>query len=457
MNEKLRNHVNILFVAAPKTAKAEEIKEELFTNLDDKYNDLLAQGYDSTAAFHIALSGIGNLEELFEACGGAEQPAAKPAISSAGSAVPTAPLILITPKASWTPLFLMLAVGMLPAAFVVAQFGQFVIGLHVSGFIALLFLVASGILFICAIASWLSKGSRLAEEYYQQHIFSQGEQHGFTREFVQREIQALVRQNKLLGTALVVMITFLSFFLIVVGVVATAPTEIKERWQKVGMCFGNRIIPTGQIITQEREIDNFTVLKVSGAITVDFKQSDKNLVVIETHEDIMPLISTIVQNSSLTIHQNANRFRNVKKLRVTVYGQNVPQSFSATGASRLSCEEPLPTTRRVVLRGDGASKLHFTRIDSPDLDIVLKGASKMDIAGKSESVHIQANGASKLWASDLETERCDAEVTGASNVEFGKIGKELSVRASGASKFSYSGTPMIKKQDISGASKVNAR
>ena len=75
MNEKLRNHVNILWAAAPKNAKADEIKEELLRNLDDKYHDLLANGYDQTAAFHIALSGIGDLDELFRECGGAEQPA----------------------------------------------------------------------------------------------------------------------------------------------------------------------------------------------------------------------------------------------------------------------------------------------------------------------------------------------------------------------------------------------
>jgi len=73
MNEKLRNYVNILFAAAPKTAKAEEVKEELLMNLNDKYNDLLANGYDSTAAFHIALSGIGDIDELFKECGGTER------------------------------------------------------------------------------------------------------------------------------------------------------------------------------------------------------------------------------------------------------------------------------------------------------------------------------------------------------------------------------------------------
>jgi len=84
MNEKLRNHVNILWAAAPKNAKADEIKEELLRNLDDKYNDLLANGYDQTAAFHVALSGIGDLDELFRECGKPGQPGGQ-------SAAPTAP------------------------------------------------------------------------------------------------------------------------------------------------------------------------------------------------------------------------------------------------------------------------------------------------------------------------------------------------------------------------------
>ena len=37
-------------------------------NLNDKYEDLLKSGYDSTAAFHIAISGIGDIDELFQAC-----------------------------------------------------------------------------------------------------------------------------------------------------------------------------------------------------------------------------------------------------------------------------------------------------------------------------------------------------------------------------------------------------
>jgi hypothetical protein len=93
MNENLRNHVNILFAAAPKNQKADEIKEELLTNLNDKYNDLLANGYDSTAAFHVALSGIGDIDELLKECGGPVQP--PPGVPKIGS-IPIGSLLLET-------------------------------------------------------------------------------------------------------------------------------------------------------------------------------------------------------------------------------------------------------------------------------------------------------------------------------------------------------------------------
>lgn len=68
MNEKLSHYVHLLFRAVPNSVKAEEMKEELLANLNEKYEDLVRSGYDSTTAFHIALSGIGDPEELLREC-----------------------------------------------------------------------------------------------------------------------------------------------------------------------------------------------------------------------------------------------------------------------------------------------------------------------------------------------------------------------------------------------------
>ncbi len=64
MIEKLRDHVEGLFADAPKTRKANELKEELLANLIDKYNDLLSQGSTESDAFVKVKASIGDIDEL---------------------------------------------------------------------------------------------------------------------------------------------------------------------------------------------------------------------------------------------------------------------------------------------------------------------------------------------------------------------------------------------------------
>jgi hypothetical protein len=206
-------------------------------------------------------------------------------------------------------------------------------------------------------------------------------------------------------------------------------------------------VPTGPIVVQEREISgDFTLIDIQSAIPVEFKLSDKNRVVVETHEDVMPFISTNVCNGSLVIHHFAHQFRNIKTLRVTVHCQTFPQSFFVSGASHLTCTEPIQT-ESVSFDCSGAGKIYFKNLDSKKAaNFRITGASVVDIAGKSESVFLHASGASKLLASDFDTERCEVIISGASQAELGTISEEISINSSGASHLDYRGSPAVRKK-----------
>ena len=64
MNEKLRVTVERLFADAPKSRRAMELKEELLGNLNEKYNDLVAQGMPEEEALKHVVNGIGDVDEL---------------------------------------------------------------------------------------------------------------------------------------------------------------------------------------------------------------------------------------------------------------------------------------------------------------------------------------------------------------------------------------------------------
>ncbi len=61
MREQLIQYVNLLFAGA---ADSEEIKQEILQNTLDRYDDLLGQGKKPEAAYRLAISGIGDINEI---------------------------------------------------------------------------------------------------------------------------------------------------------------------------------------------------------------------------------------------------------------------------------------------------------------------------------------------------------------------------------------------------------
>lgn len=64
MREQLIQYVNLLFAGAPDT---EEIKMEILQNTLDRYDDLIDQGKTPEAAYRLAISGIGDVNEILGA------------------------------------------------------------------------------------------------------------------------------------------------------------------------------------------------------------------------------------------------------------------------------------------------------------------------------------------------------------------------------------------------------
>lgn len=66
MNEKIRKEVNILFEHAPNTKRANDLKDEIISNAEDKYEDLLKQGIKEEEALSTVIKEIGDVDELIE-------------------------------------------------------------------------------------------------------------------------------------------------------------------------------------------------------------------------------------------------------------------------------------------------------------------------------------------------------------------------------------------------------
>jgi hypothetical protein len=64
VTEKIKSHLDSLFLDAPKTRKVIDMQSELLAGCLDKYADLTAGGMDGEEAYEKVIEGIGDVEEL---------------------------------------------------------------------------------------------------------------------------------------------------------------------------------------------------------------------------------------------------------------------------------------------------------------------------------------------------------------------------------------------------------
>ena len=75
MNDKLLQYINGVFTPYSDIQQARELKEELITDLQQKYSDFKEQGCDDEAAYLKTIDSIGEIEEILDRIAGrAEEP-----------------------------------------------------------------------------------------------------------------------------------------------------------------------------------------------------------------------------------------------------------------------------------------------------------------------------------------------------------------------------------------------
>ena len=66
MKNKLKDYIDLIFADAPKCSKTTDLKEEMYQNLCDRYDDLIAEGKSEGVAYNISIAGIGDVSAIIE-------------------------------------------------------------------------------------------------------------------------------------------------------------------------------------------------------------------------------------------------------------------------------------------------------------------------------------------------------------------------------------------------------
>jgi hypothetical protein len=210
----------------------------------------------------------------------------------------------------------------------------------------------------------------------------------------------------------------------------------------------NMIAGSGDVISEERSVKDFTGIEVSGAFKVYLSQGEEESLLIEADDNVMPRIETSVRGGTLHIGTRGLSFTNATTIaHITI---NNPRQIRISGAVKLTGTTPFEF-EKMQISGSGASEMEFEAYGER-MQLKLSGASKANLSGEVEELHLKLSGASKLTAECMHTQEADIDVSGASSASV-SVEEDLYVTASGASSVRYLGKPSVRSS-VSGAGKV---
>lgn len=187
---------------------------------------------------------------------------------------------------------------------------------------------------------------------------------------------------------------------------------------------------SGNVISEDRDVSGFSKVSISGSGNLFIEQGDEESLTIEAEDNILPLITTRVSRSTLTIKINRgiptkdpNYYLKVKDLA----------SISISGSVSVSC--PSLNTDSLVIKSSGSGNI--------------------TLAGTVDSQDIESSGSFKYYAEELKSSSCVIDASGSGELTVNVI-DDLNITASGSVKVTYIGSPSIT-QKTSGSATITSK
>lgn len=194
-------------------------------------------------------------------------------------------------------------------------------------------------------------------------------------------------------------------------------------------------IGNGKVIAITNDLPFFNAVEASGAISLTLIQSDKHQLIIETDENLVPLVESKVSNGTLKL--SASGIRKATRLELTVIFKDI-NLLDVSGAVKVKSEGSI-SSEMLTLKSSGATVMNLD-LTAGKLHSFISGAAKITLTGTADNHSIDMSGATKLVAGSLHT--ISTSVTGSGASDAMVNAKDLlTTNTSGVAKVRYDKEP----------------
>ncbi len=205
---------------------------------------------------------------------------------------------------------------------------------------------------------------------------------------------------------------------------------------------------------QERNVGQFTGIKVGGAFNVVLSQTGKHKLVIEAEEDLLDRVRTEVKGDVLHIDMEWDwSWKSNDDITIYIDFKDL-ESLEISGAADVKGETPIDAND-LDISVSGAGDLNL-EINAKTIDVTVSGAGDLSISGSTDRQQVRLSGAADYKAQHLKSKYTHAKASGAGSIVV-YASEEIEAYASGAGSVKYYGDPEKEKSKASGAGSISRR
>lgn len=197
-------------------------------------------------------------------------------------------------------------------------------------------------------------------------------------------------------------------------------------------CRERGIKGSGEVITEEREIEEFSRIEVSGAYNINIVVGDRTSLSIAAEDNLQRFITTEVVNDKLII-KNTHNILPKRKIIIDISTNDLEEIISS-----------------------GISNIYAERIDEQNFSVDLRRAGVIELFGKVENFDAYIYGAALLDSKEFFARFVDIDIEGSARAE-AYVSEKLTVELSGNGSIDYYGDPLEVVVDNSGVGSVNKK
>jgi hypothetical protein len=206
---------------------------------------------------------------------------------------------------------------------------------------------------------------------------------------------------------------------------------------------------SGNVRTENRKVDDFTKIDVSGGFKVTLKQDSSLTVGITADDNLLKYIQTSVSGGKLHIKTKRNLCGS-GEMMITIGVRNLDE-IGASGAVEIM-SDGLINTKDLEIGLSGSTKVNM-ELNARNVHTDGSGSTEVFLKGQAASHDVDLSGSGKIEALDFVVGKYNIETSGATHCKINVL-TDLSVHTSGASEIEYKGSPTKVTNDQSGASSI---